>query len=127
MNAIAGGGGKKFNRWEVARTSGPMYHRGWDNELDADSIDDLLGTGDVRTGDISGQCKFCFTEYTASKSMPESNGQVTLTVWHDFGTGSASADLHWTALTGDLNHYRVFPFGSVRDAFEQDDGSRLTD
>ncbi|KAF2683954.1 hypothetical protein K458DRAFT_418260 [Lentithecium fluviatile CBS 122367] len=131
-NALLGGGGRKFTIHEmISRGGDETRNYGWDDSLDADNLNDLLVPTNNASADISGQCTFCFTEYTVSKSGTK-RGEIDIKVWQDLGTGSflsdelaESFDTQWKALVSSTALIRQFPFGSVRAAFEEGDGSRL--
>lgn len=96
------------------------------------TVEEALGTNTLH---IRGQCRFCFTEYEVHENIEGWNGVVEIAVWHDLGNGRSKDGIfwettsHWSALVGSANPYncavQLFPWFSIRNAYEEYDGSRL--
>ncbi|KAL1607998.1 hypothetical protein SLS60_002937 [Paraconiothyrium brasiliense] len=78
------------------------------------TVEDVLGAN--ADDDYSGQCSFCFTEYSVQEASLKPNNGIEVVVWHDLGNGKSTDGVfwvqnsHWKALVGEESrdyHYKT--------------------
>lgn len=102
------------------------------------SYDDILGPTPPSDGISLRQCSFCVTEYDASLQGSTETNSIVLNVWTNLGRVRPLSSNEfeennklWEAFTGRGAKHDVqvhfYPLGSVKNAFEHGDGSKLGD
>jgi hypothetical protein len=107
-----------------------------DNESDVD-IEDFFALGEQSEpsipSTITGQCSFCMTEYSVTSSKED--GTICINTWQDLGTrrprhpadDSVGPVFRAIAGTSKPEDCKILAYkaGSVRAAYETDDGSEM--